>query len=318
MTRGGSSEWIVSTCFSCTAEVRYMRDSLMDAAPSSLADTSRSSGLAITSLLLGLCSVFLGILTGIPAILLGIIALRQINRSGGRLRGEGVALAGICSGVIISLLMRPALIVAIQAAREAALRNTAICNMKQFTLALQNYHDVNKHFPVAPAGNGKNSGLSWRVYTLPFLDESALYSEFHLDEPWDSDHNRTLIAKMPQVFQDPACNSPDGKTSYLAVIGPGTAFGDASRESTLQNLKNGSSHTPLLVEADADQAVIWTKPDDWRFDPNDPKRGLGGLRKDGFILGFADAHTEFVDNSTEPETIRAIMTGKNPLDQRAQ
>ena len=43
--------------------------------------------------------------------------------------------------------------------------------------------------------------LSWRVHLLPLLGEKKLYKEFHLDEPWDSDHNKKLIAQMPEVFR---------------------------------------------------------------------------------------------------------------------
>ena len=45
--------------------------------------------------------------------------------------------------------------------------------------------------------------LSWRVLILPYLEQEALYKEFHLDEPWDSPHNRTLIARMPAVYRCP-------------------------------------------------------------------------------------------------------------------
>ena len=36
---------------------------------------------------------------------------------------------------------------------------------------------------------------------LPYLGEDALYKEFKLDEPWDSEHNRKLLARMPAVFK---------------------------------------------------------------------------------------------------------------------
>ena len=45
--------------------------------------------------------------------------------------------------------------------------------------------------------------LSWRVHILPFLEEGELYKQFRLDEPWDSEHNRKLIEKMPDAYADP-------------------------------------------------------------------------------------------------------------------
>ncbi|MGH7226478.1 MAG: DUF4190 domain-containing protein, partial [Gemmataceae bacterium] len=53
-----------------------------------------SSGKAVTSLLLGILSVFCNVLTGLPAVLVGILALRDIGRSRERLTGRGLAMAG--------------------------------------------------------------------------------------------------------------------------------------------------------------------------------------------------------------------------------
>jgi hypothetical protein len=38
--------------------------------------------------------------------------------------------------------------------------------------------------------------LSWRVAILPFLAEEELHAEFRPFEPWDSPHNKALIARM--------------------------------------------------------------------------------------------------------------------------
>lgn len=66
----------------------------------------RTSGLAIASLVLGVLG-FCGI-TGLAGLILGIIALAQIRRSGGTVKGTGLAVAGI----IVSALMLAALIIA--------------------------------------------------------------------------------------------------------------------------------------------------------------------------------------------------------------
>ncbi len=78
-----------------------------------------------------------------------------------------------------------------QAALGAAERaeRTAVKNhLRQLALAMHNYHDVYKQFPAAAIRDAQGRPLlSWRVALLPFLEESKLYQEFHLDEPWDSD-----------------------------------------------------------------------------------------------------------------------------------
>ena len=62
-------------------------------------------------------------------------------------------------------------------------------------------------------------------------NKQALYKQFHLDEPWDSEHNKQLIPLMPALFLDPSSRlSPaDGKTHYVGVMGEGRLF-DGSAE----------------------------------------------------------------------------------------
>src|SRR6185295_12482568 len=93
---------------------------------------------------------------------------------------------------------------AVQAAREAAQRTQSLNNLKQIGLAMQNHHSVYKAFPArAKLDNDGKPLLSWRVLVLPFIEEKALYNEFHLDEPWDSEHNKPLVEKMPKLYADP-------------------------------------------------------------------------------------------------------------------
>jgi len=64
-----------------------------------------TSGTATTSLVLGILSlVCLGFLSGIPAMILGRRATREIDASGGRIGGSGVATAGFVTGLIGTLL----------------------------------------------------------------------------------------------------------------------------------------------------------------------------------------------------------------------
>jgi len=269
-----------------------------------------TSGMAVASFVLGICSFLCWIFTGLPAVILGILALNRINNSRGQLTGSGLAIAGIATGAISSLMILPLMVAlllpAVQAAREAARRNMSMNNMKQIQLAMLNYQDAHRTFPAAKGGEG--SQLSWRVEILPYIEQQALYEQFHLDEPWDSEHNRALISQMPPVFENPSANLPRGMTTYLLVTGPGTAFGDGTTGPTIRDFRDGTVNTIVLVEADADRAVEWTKPEDWQYDPNDPTSGLGALRPFGFLAATADGAVFFINDNTDPETIQAMMT----------
>jgi hypothetical protein len=268
-----------------------------------------TSGMAITSLVLGCSTFFFWILTGIPAVILGIVALVRINRSHGQLKGDGLAIGGIVTGAVGSLFILPVMLAlllpAVQAAREAARRSVSMNNLRQQAIALQNFADTNGG--VLPAAkNEGGSQLSWRVHILPYLEQQELYSKFRLDEPWDSDHNKTLIAQIPEAFKVPGGDFAEGETGYLAVTGEGAAFGDGSSGISLRDFSDGTSRTILVVETD--QGVPWTKPDDYPFDSLNPGQGLGGVRRGGFLAMMGDASIIFISDREPPENLGSLMT----------
>jgi hypothetical protein len=276
---------------------------------------ARTSGKAIASLVLGCASFFFWILTSIPGIILGILALRDIKRSQGMVTGEGLAIGGIvtggigsfmgigCAGIMIALLLP-----AVQAAREAARNAQSMNNLRQISMGLAAYESAKARYPVVgTSARGEGANLSWRVHILPYLGEDALYSEFHLDEPWDSPHNIQLLPRMPLVYQSTGHETMDGTTMYQAVTGPGTAF-QGPPGATVRSIRDGASNTIMLVEVDSDRAVEWTKPDDWVLDPSDPFDGLGNLRQRGALAVFFDTHVETIPNYIPPEELKAMMT----------
>src|SRR5690606_26181785 len=119
--------------------------------------------------------------------------------------------------------------------------------------------------------------LSWRVHLLPFLEEQELYEQFHLDEPWDSTHNKQLISKMPSVFLCPSSGlkPQNGKTTYLAPVGEGLLFDGTDEGTRFRTITDGTSNTVAILDMGDDRAVVWTQPADWEYD-QDPLAGIGG------------------------------------------
>lgn len=64
-----------------------------------------TSKLAIASLILGIACIFLGPLSAVPALILGIIALRRIKQSPGVLRGRGCAIGGVVTAVVFPIVI---------------------------------------------------------------------------------------------------------------------------------------------------------------------------------------------------------------------
>ncbi|HJZ89319.1 MAG TPA: DUF1559 domain-containing protein, partial [Gemmataceae bacterium] len=183
-------------------------------------------------------------------------------------------------------------------------------HLKLIGLALHNYHDVNTHLP--PAAFADNEGkplLSWRVHLLPFLEEDKLYREFHLDEPWDSEHNKKLIARMPKVFQGPTQKlNEDGKTVYLAPVGKDTLFPPDGKKLTLASVTDGLSNTIAFVETADDAAVVWTKPDDLAIDQAKPWHNLKRPGQDFTLVMMADGSTRRIPHKLEPAALAAAFT----------
>jgi len=233
-----------------------------------------------------------------------VVAVRR-TESGIELLSRQTAPGGnlVAAAPIGAALLFPA----VQSARGAARRASSMNNLKQFALALHVYHDAHKSFP--PAFTADKDGkplLSWRVAILPYIEQDALYKQFKLDEPWDSENNKKLIPMMPPIFKAPASKAGPGKTNYLAVRGEKTAFPGAKGVS-LKDIPDGASNTVLLVEAGDQKAVVWTKPDDFQYDPDNPAQGLIGLRKRGFLAAFADGHVSFISQSVDA-AINAMFT----------
>jgi len=169
------------------------------------------------------------------------------------------------------------------AAREMQSKN----NLKMIGIAMHNYHDVHGKFP--PAYSTDEAGkplLSWRVHILPFVEQEPLYAKFKLDEPWDSEHNRKLIAEMPELYRAPGSKAEAGKTNYLTVRHKDSAFPGAE-QTRFADIVDGSSNTIMVLEAGDAVAVTWTKPDDF-VPPMDPAAGLVDLRRKGFLAVNCD------------------------------
>lgn len=197
------------------------------------------------------------------------------------------------------------LLPAVQQVRAAARRTQSMNNLRQLALSALNYESAHRHFPTQ--ANYDDEGkplLSWRVHVLPFLEQNKLYEQFHLDEPWDSDHNKKLIKLMPDVYRSPSVSLAVGKTVYLGVAGNGGIFSD--KKIGFSQITDGSSNTALVVEANEQLAVEWTKPQDYECDQKNPLSGVGGVQPSGFIAAFCDGSTHFIQNSIDPNAWKWI------------
>ena len=201
-----------------------------------------------------------------------------------------------------------------QAIGKAALKAQTSNNLKQLVYAFNNIASVTTTGDLPAVANFDKNGkplLSWRVHILPYIEGGQLYKEFHLDEPWDSDHNKKLIARMPKVYANPFNPklAEQGKTTYLGPVHKNAMFtGDKTILRFPTDIPDGTSNTILLVEVEDDAAVIWTKPDDLKLDPKDPHKSLGGKDRPYFVVAFCDGSVRQIPKKIDKATLWAYFT----------
>jgi hypothetical protein len=203
-----------------------------------------------------------------------------------RMRGDATTQTTACASVAMLLGS------SVQTTTVVIDRWQSMDDMQRLSNAMLAYARHHDRFPArANFAADDRPLLSWRVHVLPFLGYRQLYEQFHLDEPWDSMHNQALIRLMPPVYQN-ARRPFDYRTTYIVPVGTGTMF-EGSAGLLQRDLHDGPANTLMLVEADEEQAVVWTRPDDLRYDQHDPWNGLGKLRADGFLGARADGKVSF-------------------------
>jgi len=130
-------------------------------------------------------------------------------------------------GILIALLLP-----AVQAARESARRTQCVNNLKQFGIAMHNYHDIFKAFPPAgfqdvndpnnPTGT-INSGfiLDWseQARLLPYLEQTALKDLLNFNLTWDNPVNLAAALYPVPIFRCPS--DPGSMIPTPPAPGPG-------------------------------------------------------------------------------------------------
>jgi hypothetical protein len=149
-------------------------------------------------------------------------------------------------------------------------------------------------------------GLSWRVHILPYIEQDNLYREFKLDEPWDSEHNKKLIEKMPTTYVSPLAAAPAGQTYYQVFSTKEGIFYPGSK-TRITDIVDGTSNTIMTIEGG--EPVIWTKPDDIQFTGKIDPKSLALPGKNGVSIGMADGSVRWMDLSRlSPTKLAAAIT----------
>ena len=133
-------------------------------------------------------------------------------------------------GILIALLLP-----AVQAAREAARRMHCSNNLKQWGLALLNYHEAHGHFPPGATWGPDASKIGWsgHAFLLPYLELGSTFDQMKLENYSTDFVNRTIPEETPAVFACPSDGTDQTdriaqtwkvewwNTNYVGVMGSG-------------------------------------------------------------------------------------------------
>lgn len=181
--------------------------------------------------------------------------------------------------VLIALLLP-----AVQQAREAARRSQCRNNLKQFGLALHNYHDVHLVFPYGYRYGNSSRNIarlreSWFHPTLPFVEQENLYDAYvaaHAAKQASDGGASTMVhhtitlapelanTRVPLAICPSDPNSPGQlrgfQGNYVACTGDGHlgAYGQRTQRMTgmfyifsdtsIGDVSDGTSNTVMLAE----------------------------------------------------------------------
>jgi prepilin-type N-terminal cleavage/methylation domain-containing protein/prepilin-type processing-associated H-X9-DG protein len=127
--------------------------------------------------------------------------------------------------VLIALLLP-----AVQAAREAARRSQCINNLKQFGLALHNYHDVHGAYPIGASLNvvtGSKNNMSQQTRLLPYLEHGPLANSINFSFNSTALENATALVTNVNCFlcpSDAQNQLPVGQAGINYCVNHGTSI----------------------------------------------------------------------------------------------
>jgi hypothetical protein len=221
---------------------------------------SRYSGLAIVSLLLPfvgprLASPILRIapsvgiillpLSYLAALVLAIVALMQIRRSHGLLRGTGVAIAGLCVSVLLPLMLYPVF----ARARESARKVGCTDNVERISLAMHAFASETGTYPkattwcddIAPYLESPRDFVCWSVpgYECGYAYNAALSGApaksvtpdtvviFESDVGWNASGSpQAMMPAKPRHLRGDVFGYADGSAHWRPRLGsPSSATG---------------------------------------------------------------------------------------------
>lgn len=301
---------------------------------------------AILSLALGIASIplaFLALinaiwsrlpapLVGFLAILTGLVATQEIQRSAGRKIGRQYAMYGIIAGIVGSFLGPVAMSGLGRRLMYSSHQGFTTGHLKTIGGALTEYEKQRDEFPPGGVYRKNKAGElrgyhGWLTMLLPWVGEGDLYAAIRQNVPYDDNANLSVFEQDVKVFF--ASGTDQSKVrgrfgaSHFAGVG-GELTNDQAGDKRVVHLglfgvnstvtrgdvTDGLANTMAAGEIAADLPP-WGDPENWRAigkGLNRDRQGFGNHDRTGACFLMADGSVRFLSNKTDLKILTALST----------
>ncbi len=173
------------------------------------------------------------------------------------LKQRGFTLIELLVVIAIIAVLIALLLPAVQQAREAARRTQCKNNLKQFGLALANYHDTYNMFPIGASGwccsPAPNLGFIPRL--LPYMDQAPLFNQLNMsgaDATSQTLANGQVVRSL--TFPGVTCPSDGGSSNPFNGVGQSNYDGSMGSQGNVSNGGNCNQYQTFALMVNPNNA----------------------------------------------------------------